>query len=97
MQRPSLRQTSLVLGLGFSLACSSPSREAEPEKSEATEKSADPSEDKSEEPEGPRGPTIGAPAPALALDSLSGQRVTLPPKPGEGSQRASVLIFGSFS
>lgn len=42
----------------------------------------------------PHAPAVGAPAPALALDSLSGSRVQLPVA---DSKRATVLIFGSFS
>jgi hypothetical protein len=84
-----LRQTSLVLVLGLALACA---REAEPAAAKTTA-----AEDKAETekaPDEPRGPTVGAPAPALSLVSLSGQSVQLP---AAASERASVLIFGSFS
>jgi hypothetical protein len=73
----SLRPSSLVLGLGLSLACSSAAREGEAVAEVQ-----------------PSGPVVGAAAPALALDSLSGERVRLPNADGE---RATVLIFGSFS
>lgn len=92
MRSPSLRQTSLVLGLGLSLACG---RQAENTAAESTTAENTPTETATEKtPDEPRGPTIGEPAPALALDSLSGQRVVLP---APNSERASVLIFGSFS
>ena len=89
MSRPSLRQTSLVLGLGLSLACG---RAAETPAADENSTAENSTAEKA--PEQPRGPTIGEAAPALALDSLSGKRVELP---APASERASVLIFGSFS
>jgi hypothetical protein len=85
----SRRSSSLVLGLGLVLACSSGGREVEPDAAVESEPQAPaPATDE------PSAPIIGAPAPALALVSLSGTRVQLPLK---DSTRASVLIFGSFS
>jgi hypothetical protein len=89
MRRASLHPTSLVLLLGLALACA---REGEtnttaenvPVAKAETEKDSDE----------PRGPVVGERAPALALDSLAGGRVQLPVA---NSDRASVLIFGSFS
>jgi hypothetical protein len=85
--RSSLCRSSLLLGL--LLACSSADRESDPKtavesKPEATATATDE----------PKGPVVGAPAPALALASLSGERVQLPVA---DSKRASVLMFGSFS
>jgi hypothetical protein len=89
MRCSSLRPSPVLLGLGLALACSSASPEAEPEVATKTETQAEPPA--SDE---PQAPTVGTPAPALALDSLSGTRVRLP---AVGGDRATVLIFGSFS
>lgn len=84
-----IRPCSLGLAVTLALACSSESRQAEPD---AAQTKATAPQEKAPEP--PEGPTVGAPAPALALDSLAGTRVQLP---DTKSGRASVLIFGSFS
>lgn len=41
-----------------------------------------------------RAPLVGDPAPPLSLDTLAGERVSLPMS---NADRAAVLIFGSFS
>lgn len=41
-----------------------------------------------------RAPIVGDPAPPLSLETLAGERVSLP---GSNADRAAVLIFGSFS
>ena len=87
MRCSSRRPFSLVLGLGLALACSSASRESEPD----TEPVLETAEHE------PHAPVVGEPAPALALDSLSGTRVQLPASASGHAKRASVLIFGSFS
>jgi hypothetical protein len=97
MRCPSLRSSSLVLGLGLALACSSAGRESEPDSAiesgpaVTTPVASTPAPSPTDE---PHAPTVGEPAPALALDSLSGTRVQLP---AAESKRAAVLIFGSFS
>lgn len=85
--------------LGLSLACSSGSREREPDPViEAEIETATPATLETSATDEPHAPTVGAPAPALALDSLSGARVQLPAQTGEApGERATVLIFGSFS
>jgi hypothetical protein len=89
MRCSSFRRSSLLLGFGLLLACSSAGRESEPEAAiESQPEAQAPVTDE------PRGPTVGAPAPTLALDSLSGEHVRLPVADGT---RATVLIFGSFS
>jgi hypothetical protein len=89
MRCSTLRPSSLVLVLGLALACSSASRESEPDAAIESEPAVTTA--KTDEPHAPK---VGAPAPALALDSLSGSRVQLPIT---DSNRATVLIFGSFS
>jgi hypothetical protein len=92
MRCSSLRPSSLVLGLGLALACASASQEREPDKAIESEPAiTTPAAPETDE---PHAPTVGATAPALALDSLSGTRVQMPVTDGE---RATVLIFGSFS
>jgi hypothetical protein len=92
MRCSSLRPFSLVLGLGLALACSSANREPEPDRAIESEVVAtSPATPATEE---PHAPTVGAPAPALDLVSLAGTRVQLPDM---ASERATVLIFGSFS
>jgi hypothetical protein len=82
----------LVLGLGLALACSSANREPEPDGAiESEVVAATPATPATDE---PHAPAVGAPAPALSLDSLAGPRVQLPVT---SSERATVLIFGSFS
>lgn len=83
------RHSSTVLAAALALACG---RQAEPQAAaETTLDKTQPATEQSRDE--PRGPTVGAPAPALALTSLAGERVQLP-KIGE---RAGVIIFGSFS
>lgn len=92
-----LRPSSLVLVLGLALACSSASRESDPDaaiESEPAVTTPTATTSATAKTDEPHAPTIGAPAPALALDSLSGSRVQLPITDGK---RATVLIFGSFS
>lgn len=96
MRCSSLCPFSVVLGLGFALACSSPSRDSEPDTAVESEPQAPATTPATAEE--PHAPIVGAPAPALALDSLSGTRVQLPAPAGDGdAKRAAVLIFGSFS
>jgi hypothetical protein len=93
MRCSSFRRSSLLLGFGLLLACSSAGRESEPETAIESQPEA-PAPIPAPAGDEPRGPTVGAPAPTLALDSLSGEHVRLPVADGT---RATVLIFGSFS
>jgi hypothetical protein len=99
MRCSSLRPFSPVLGLGLGLAfaCSSATHEPEPDRAIESEVVAATPATPTPATEEPHAPTVGAPAPALDLVSLAGTRVQLPVLPDMGSERATVLIFGSFS
>ncbi len=100
------RWLAFGLGFGLSLACSSAERgpdrkqadeQTNAQRDEQTEavapKPAEP--DKRERPSfDQRPPLIGDPAPPISLDTLTGERVSLP---RSDSERATVLIFGSFT
>jgi hypothetical protein len=78
-----------LLGLGLALGCALASK---PEN--APEQAATQAEPQKRPSFDQRSPRVGDPAPPLSLDTLAGERVTLPMSDAD---RAAILIFGSFS